>query len=70
MKHETVREAALNYAEALVRFHELDRHVRLAGANALREDLSALRVARDEMYDAQNELNRAAEVVVELGLTA
>lgn len=56
----TVQELALQYAEKLVEFHELDLHVKAAGANALRQDVSALRVARDELYDAQDALNAAA----------
>ena len=60
----TVQELALRYAEALVRFHEVNYHVesaRMAHGSALREDELELRRARDEMYDAQNALNDAAQ---------
>jgi hypothetical protein len=56
----TVQELALQYAERLVEFHELDQHVRAAGEAALRQDVSELRMARDRMYDAQDALNAAA----------
>jgi hypothetical protein len=57
----TVQERAQKYAEALVAFHELNLHVQAAGEQALRQDMSALRVARDAMYDAQQALHEAAE---------
>jgi len=57
----TVQERAQKYAEALVAFHELNLHVQAAGEQALRQDMSALRVARDAMYDAQQALHKAAE---------
>jgi hypothetical protein len=57
----TVQERAQKYAEALVEFHELNLHVQAAGEQALRQDMSALRVARDAMYDAQQALHEAAE---------
>ena len=60
----TVQELALQYAESLVRFHEVNYHVesaRKAHGAALREDELELRRARDEMYDAQNALNWACE---------
>jgi hypothetical protein len=55
----TVQELAQQYAEALVEFHELDQHVRAAGEQALRQDVLALREARDVMYAAQLALNEA-----------
>jgi hypothetical protein len=57
----TVQELAQQYAEALVEFHELDQHVQAAGKQALRQDMSALRVAREAMYEAQSALHEAAE---------
>ena len=63
-----VKEAALAYAAKLVEYHEVRSHVERAGADALREDKNLLRRTYDELVELQNELNRAAEVVVELGL--
>ena len=63
-----VKEAALAYAAKLVEYHEVRSHVERAGTEALREDKNLLRRTYDELVDLQNELNRAAEVVVELGL--
>jgi hypothetical protein len=57
----TVQELAQRYAEALVEFHELDQHVRAAGDQALRQDVSALREARDAMYVAQQALDEACQ---------
>lgn len=57
----TVQELAQQYAETLVEFHELDQHVRAAGEQALRQDVSALRDARDAMYAAQLALNEACQ---------
>ena len=57
----TVQELAQHYAEALVEFHALDQHVRAAGDHALRQDVSALREARDAMYAAQLALNEACQ---------
>jgi hypothetical protein len=57
----TVQELAQHYAETLVEFHSLNQHVQAAGEQALRQDMSALRVARDAMYDAQQALHEAAE---------
>lgn len=64
----TVQELALQYAEKLVRFHEVNRHVeytRMAHGRVLPEDELALRRARDDMYDAQNALNDAAQYQAE-----
>jgi hypothetical protein len=55
----TVQELAQQYAAALLEFHELDLHVKNAGAHALRQDVAALREARDVMYQAQEDLNAA-----------
>lgn len=69
----TVQELALQYAESLVRFHEVNQHVEGARKNfgqALREDEMELRRARDEMYDAQNALNTACERQAELNFLA
>ena len=63
-----VKEAALAYAAKLVEYHEVRSHVERAGAEALREDKNLLRRTYDQLVDLQNELNRAAEVAVELGL--
>ena len=57
----TVQELAQKYAETLVEFHELDQHVRAAGDHALRQDVSALREARDVMYTAEQSLNAACQ---------
>ena len=57
----TVQELAQQYAEALVEFHALDQHVRAAGEQALRQDVSALRDARDAMYAAQLALDEACQ---------
>jgi hypothetical protein len=57
----TVQELAQQYAEALVEFHELDQHVKTAGTNALRQDVSVLREARDAMYVAQSALDEACQ---------
>jgi hypothetical protein len=62
----TVQELALQYAERLVEFHELDQHVREAGEHALRSDVAELRMARDAMYDAQDALNTAAQRQAEM----
>lgn len=55
----TLQEAALRYAEALVAYHE-----------AMQSDWSdkdrAVRVATDEMYQAQADLNQAAARQAEL----
>ena len=64
----TVQELALQYAETLVRYHEVNQHVeaaRKAHGTALREDELELRRARDDMYDAQNALNAACERAAE-----
>jgi hypothetical protein len=59
MLNYTVQELALQYAEKLVAYHE-----------ALQSDWCdkdrAVRVARDELYDAQNALDDAAERAAEL----
>jgi hypothetical protein len=57
----TLQELALQYAERLVEFHDLDQHVREAGAGALRRDVAELRMAREAMYAAQEALNDAAQ---------
>ena len=57
----TVQELAQQYAETLVEFHELDLHVKNAGEHALRQDVAALREARDVMYAAQLALNEACQ---------
>ena len=57
----TVQELAQHYAETLVEFYELDQHVRAAGEHALRQDVSALRDARDTMYAAQQALDEACQ---------
>lgn len=57
----TVQELALQYAEALTEYHELQTHVAAAGDAALRQDQSALRIARDEMYAAHAALNEACQ---------
>lgn len=68
--NDLVKQAALAYAAKLVEYHEVRVHVESAGEAALREDRSLLRRTYDQLCELQNELNRAAEVVVELGLTA
>jgi hypothetical protein len=57
----TVQELALQYAEKLTAYHEAQKS---DWSNKER----ALRVARDEMYDAQNALNAACERAAELSL--
>ena len=57
----TVQELAQQYAKALVEFHELDQHVRAAGDCPLRQDVSALRTARDAIYDTQQALDAACQ---------
>jgi hypothetical protein len=49
-----VQTLALRYAEKLVAYHE-------AQQSDWSDKERALRVARDEMYDAQNTLNEACE---------
>jgi hypothetical protein len=55
----TVQMLALKYAEALVAYHE-----------AMQSDVCdkerQVRLARDEMYNAQTSLNQAAELEAEL----
>jgi hypothetical protein len=55
----TVQELALQYAEKLTAYHEAQQ------SNWSNKE-RALRVARDEMYDAQNALNEACERAAEL----
>jgi hypothetical protein len=57
----TVQELAQHYAETLVEFHSLNQHVRAAGEQALRQDVTALRDARDTMYAAQSALDEACQ---------
>lgn len=69
MKHyETL---ALEYATALVRYHELRDHCEESTLNhgeALREDKLALREATDNMYMAHEKLNRAVLEAVRGGV--
>jgi hypothetical protein len=55
----SVQELALQYAEKLVAFHEAMQ----SGTHAQEREL---RVARNEMFDAQNALNEAAKRIAEL----
>lgn len=48
---------ALQYADSLVTYAELDAHCK---TSTLREDQLAFRAARDAMYDLQNALYAAA----------
>lgn len=69
MSQNRVQEASVNYVRALTWFHDMNLHVEASRAqygSALREDESALRQARDEMYDAQNELNEACLEVAKM----
>ena len=55
----TVQELALQYAEKLVAYHE-------ANQSDVSDQEQWVRRARDEMYDAQTELNTACERAAEL----
>lgn len=63
----TVQELALQYAEAMVRFHQaVARYDANSDIDAALAVLEERNQARDAMYDAQDRLNTAAKRHVDL----
>jgi hypothetical protein len=63
----TVQELALQYADFLVRWHELNQH---CIGSVLVEDHQALREAQTDLFVAQDNLNAAARRQAELNFLA
>lgn len=64
----TIQELAQEYAQLLVAYHKISRHVeadQMAYGSALREDLMAKHRAMDALVNAQNRLNDAAQYEAE-----